>query len=65
MTDIVERLRALETGGMLPVIAEAADEIERLTAALKALVKHFDQYKDAECCKRVIAQARRALENKP
>jgi len=46
------------------LLMEASTEIELLTAALKALVKHFDQYKDAECCKRVIAQARRALENK-
>ena len=30
MTDIVERLLALQTGGMIPVIAEAADEITRL-----------------------------------
>ena len=32
MTNIAERLLALQTEGMLPVIAEAADELKRLTA---------------------------------
>ena len=40
-------------------------EAERLRAALRDMLKHFKQYEDAECCKRVYAQARRALEPKP
>lgn len=52
-------------GRLLDKCEKLEADNERLTAALKALVKHFDQYKDAECCKRVIAQARRAQETKP
>jgi len=67
MTDIVERLRSQDPNGLsiLLSIQEAADEIERLRAALTDILKHFKQYEDAECCKRVYAQARRALEPKP
>ena len=37
MSDIVERLRALQTGGMLPVIAEAAAEIEQWHSRFETL----------------------------
>lgn len=40
-------------------------ENERLRTALSDMLKHFKQYEDAECCKRVYAQAHRALERKP
>ena len=59
-----ERLTALHEAAAAR--AELAQiEAERLRAALRDMLKHFKQYEDAECCKRVYAQARRALEPKP
>jgi hypothetical protein len=66
-TDIIERLRTSTEWAHCKhsMREEAAGEIERLRAALADMLKHFKQYEDAECCKRVFAQGRRALEPKP
>ena len=56
---------ALKDKNHAEVIGKLTAEIERLRAALTDMLKHFKQYEDAECCKRVYAQARRALEPKP
>ena len=46
-------------------LQETRADNARLRAALQAMVKHFRQYEDAECCKRCLAQARAALEPEP
>ena len=72
MTDIVERLRSpevfIDTGGMTsPVARQAADEIERLRAALREIVEAWDwwQQDTSDRCQSVpgeaIARARAAL----
>jgi len=59
-----ERVASLQaTSGYEASIAQV--EIEKLRAALTDMLKHFKQYEDAECCKHVYAQARRALEPRP
>jgi hypothetical protein len=42
MTDIGERLRALNDGNRWPMMDEAADEIERLRAALNDILTECD-----------------------
>jgi uncharacterized coiled-coil protein SlyX len=61
MTDIPQELYI---SNLNKWIDKQHTEIERLRAALTDMLKHFKQYEDAECCKRVYAQARRALEPK-
>jgi len=61
MTDIVERLRERARGGYAhdELDEEAADEIERLRAALKIIINECEYMAEAR------TQARRALEPKP
>ncbi len=42
MTDIVERLRSLAVFLPHELASDAADEIERLRAALRAIIDHYD-----------------------
>ena len=60
MTDIVERLRDNLGWPNMELCVEAADEIERLRAALQEIAD--DGRNCADHCRR---QARRALEPKP
>ena len=62
MTDIVERLRDLQVDMTASLLYEAADEIERLRAALVLIAGGGTTYDSAISLMQI---ARRALEPKP